>query len=137
MRGLDNPATFSLPFVDVCVKVYQHLHMLRTTLQNSSVIFEGVLTNLDFWIACVGSQDAQDMISSIRNHKSFVKDCINAVFSCDAAAASSSVFRLFAQLKPQPLEFKKANGIVRLWPSCWNSVFATVTLLAPFRVAVR
>lgn len=108
MRGLDNPATFSLPFVDVCVKVYQHLHMLRTTLQNSSVIFEGVLTNLDFWIACVGSQDAQDMISSIRNHKSFVKDCINAVFSCDAAAASSSVFRLFAQLKPQPLEFKKA-----------------------------
>jgi hypothetical protein len=107
MRGLDNPATFSLPFVDVCVKIYRHLHMLRTALHNSSVIFEGVLTNLDFWIACVGSQDAQDMISSIRNHKCFVKDCINAVFSCDAAAASSSVSRLFAQFKPQPLEFKK------------------------------
>jgi hypothetical protein len=109
MRGLDNPATFSLPFVDICVSVYQLLHMLRISLHNSSVIFEGLLTNLDFWIACVGSQDAQDVISSIRNHKCLVKECINAVFSCDAAAASSSVSRLFAQLEPQPLEIKKAT----------------------------
>ena len=107
MRGLDNPATFSLPFVDACVKIYQHLHMLRISLHNSSVIFEGVLTNLDFWIACVGSQDAQDVISLIRNHKCLVKECINAVFSCDAAAASSSVLRLFTQLKPQPLDIKR------------------------------
>jgi hypothetical protein len=109
MRGLDNPATFSLPFVDICVSVYQLLHMLRISLHNSSVIFEGLLTNLDFWIACVGSQEAQDVISSIRNHKCFIKECINAVFSCDAAAASSSVSRLFAQLKPEPLEIKKAT----------------------------
>jgi len=83
------------------------MHMFRVALNNASVIFEGVLTNLDFWIACVGAQEAQDFVSAVRSNKLFVKECINAVFACDSAAATSSVSRLFAQLKPQPVAIKK------------------------------
>jgi hypothetical protein len=106
-RGLDNPAKFNRPFVDVCINFYEHVHLFRKALNNASVIFEGLLTNLDFWIACVGFQDAQEFISQVRSNKFYVKECINAVFACDSASAIASVSRLFAQLKPQPLAIKK------------------------------
>ena len=106
-RGLDNPAKFNRPFVDVCINFYTHMHMFRKVLNNASVIFEGLLTSLDFWVACVGSQHAQDFISQVRSNKLFIKECINAVFACDSASAIASVSRLFAQLKPQPVAIKK------------------------------
>ena len=63
-RGLDNPAKFNRPFVDVCITFYEHVHVFRKVLNNASVIFEGLLTSLDFWIACVGSQHAARFYSA-------------------------------------------------------------------------
>ncbi len=85
---------FSRSFVDVCTTVFLHVRTFCVTLRNSSVVFEGVLTNQVFWTACVGSQEAFDWIHMIRSNKSIIKECINAMFSCDSAAMISSISRL-------------------------------------------
>jgi hypothetical protein len=106
-RGLDNPAKFNRSFVDVCINFYNHMRMIRNALNNASVTFEGMLTSLDFWIACVGSQNAQEFVFQIRSNKQFIKEFINAVSAGNVSSAIASVSRLFGQLQSQPLAMKK------------------------------
>jgi hypothetical protein len=101
MQGMENPDTFERSFVDVCIILYRHMTTFCGDLKNASVIFEGVLTNRDFWIACVGSQEAADWILKIRSNKQFIKEFINSLFAQDFLAVISTISQLFAQLEPQ------------------------------------
>ena len=102
MRAIENPATFTRSFVDICCTIYEHMRLFCITLRSASVMFEGVLTNLDFWIACVGSQEAPDWIFKIRSNKIFIKEFINALFAQDSVAVISSMSRLCLHSDPQP-----------------------------------
>jgi len=102
MRAIENPATFTRSFVDICCTVYEHMRLFCITLRSASVMFEGVLTNLDFWISCVGSQEAPDWIFKIRSNKLFIKEFINSLFAQDSVAVISSMSRLCLHSDPQP-----------------------------------
>jgi hypothetical protein len=103
----ENQSTFTRSFVDVCTTIYQHIRTFCNTLRNSSVIFEGVLTNRDFWIACVGSEEAHDWMFPIRSNKLIIKECINAMFACDSMVMISSMSRVLMHWKPPPQPMQK------------------------------
>jgi hypothetical protein len=107
MRITENPSTFSRSFVDVCTTICQHISTFCNPLKNSSVIFEGVLTSRDFWIACVGSEEAHDWMFPIRSNKLIIKECINAMFACDSSVMISSMSRVLVHWKPLPQPMQK------------------------------